>query len=156
MLLHNGQPAFVEAVHHIPANCIVYNFAVNDLKCYAVGKNQILVHNENGAEGTKAVLGLDKHLDNFATAHQGKKVLQLAKAPMNWKPDFTKLMNDPNSEVFFNLKDVDVWPGLSRAASGKGFGATDWELLQIYTNKDWWPRIKWINELGIQVPNPFN
>lgn len=103
----------------------------------------------------KVVLGLDKHLDDFATSQGGKKVLQLAKDPMNWKSDFYRLMSDPNQQVCFNLKGVDVWPGVTRASSGRGFGATDWELLQIYSNKEWWPRITWIDELGNVVPNPF-
>ena len=37
---------------------------------------------------------------------------------------------DPNVAVFFNLTDVEVGPGLLRAARGAG-GPTDWELLQI-------------------------
>jgi hypothetical protein len=32
----------------------VYNFDVEDLHCYAVGRNCVLVHNQNGNEGTPA------------------------------------------------------------------------------------------------------
>ena len=56
----------------------------------------------------KVVLGLDKHLDDFATSQGGKKVLQLSPDPMNWKSDFYRLMSDPNQQVSFNLKGVDV------------------------------------------------
>ncbi len=107
------------------------------------------------APNRTVVLGLDTHLDDFAKLHNGKKVLQLAEDPVNWKGDFYKLLSDPNAQIKFNLKNVDVWPGVTRASSGKGFGATDWELLQIYSNKDWWPRIKWFDALGNEVPNPF-
>ncbi len=103
----------------------------------------------------RVVLGLDKYLDDFATAQGGKKVLRLAADPMNWKSDFDRLMSDPSQQISFNLKDVDVWAGVSRASSGRGFGATDWELLRIYSNKEWWPRIKWFDEFGNLAPNPF-
>jgi hypothetical protein len=47
----------------------------------------------------------------------------------------------PDQRVLFNLDDVDVWPGITRAASGQG-GATDWELLQLrsggFPNVEFW------------------
>ena len=50
MLLRDEREAFVEAVKHEAANTIVYNFSVDELRCYAVGTNQILVHNSNGLD----------------------------------------------------------------------------------------------------------
>lgn len=80
---------------------------------------------------------------------------QFAKSdPMAWKARFMELINDPNSEILFYLKGVDVWAGVTRAATGKG-GATDWELLQIMENKGCWPGIRWMMN-GISVPNPFD
>jgi len=63
-------------------------------------------------------------------------------------------LNDPRAEVFFDLRDVEIGAGLLRAASGRG-GPTDWELLMIQQNPDWWPRIRWF--LGdLPVANPFD
>lgn len=60
-------------------------------------------------------------------------------------------LSDPNQRVLFNLDGVDVWPGVTRAASGRG-GATDWELLQIrgggFPSLEFW-------QGGARVGNPF-
>lgn len=45
-------------------------------------------------------------------------------------------MNDPQADILFNLKRVDVWGSVTRASRGAG-GATDWELLQIMQNEEW-------------------
>jgi hypothetical protein len=93
------------------------------------------------------------HLSAFANTHGAKKLLQLAEDPVNWKGDFLRIMNDPNAKVFFNLDNVDVWSGVTRASSGRG-GATDWELFEIMQNKEWWPRISWFKD-GARTANPF-
>ncbi|KHD06432.1 hypothetical protein PN36_12855 [Candidatus Thiomargarita nelsonii] len=43
----------------------------------------------------------------------------------------------------FNLDDVEVWEGITRASRG---GATDWELFQIYQNPQWWDRITFMEK----------
>ncbi len=43
-------PTRIEAVRTDPANYPVYNFAVDGLKCYTVGRSSVLVHNSNGVE----------------------------------------------------------------------------------------------------------
>lgn len=48
LLLRDGADAVVEKITHVPADTLVYNFAVDELKCYAVGQRQVLVHNING------------------------------------------------------------------------------------------------------------
>jgi hypothetical protein len=64
------------------------------------------------------------------------------------------LPSNPSTRVYFNLDGgVDVWAGVQRAASGRG-GATDWELLLIKQNPDWWDRIEWFRD-GVKVANPF-
>jgi len=60
---------------------------------------------------------------------------------------------DPNQKILFNLDGVDVWNGVSRAASGRG-GATDWELLQIRQNPQAWDTIDFILD-SAKVENPF-
>jgi hypothetical protein len=106
-------------------------------------------------EGKTVVLGWDQYLDKFAAKHGGQKVLQLAEDPMQWKQTFLKVMNDPNNKIKFNLRGIsDPLDSAARGATLRG-GATDWELTQIYSNKDWWPRIEWYDHLGRQVPNPF-
>lgn len=70
---------------------------------------------------------------------------------MSWKAGVLQKLRDPNQRVLFNLDDVDVWPGVTRAAGGRG-GATDWELLQIrngnFPNLEFW-------QGGQRVGNPF-
>jgi hypothetical protein len=104
--------------------------------------------------GRRIALGLEDHLDDFARANSAESWKQFAAIdPMEWKSQFLEVMNDPQAKVGFNLKGVDVWGGVTRASRGAG-GATDWELLQIMRNADWWPRIRWMKD-GVQVPNPF-
>ncbi len=104
--------------------------------------------------GRKLALGIEDHLDRFARANAAESWKQFAIVdPMEWKALFIEVMNDPEAEVLFNLEGVDVWGGVTRASRGAG-GATDWELLQILRNPDWWPRIRWLKG-GVPVPNPF-
>lgn len=72
---------------------------------------------------------------------------------MAWKGKFYDVMNDKRSKILFNLDGVDVWGGVTRG-SRNARGATDWELLQIYSNKEGWSRIKWIKD-GKSVAKPF-
>lgn len=68
-----------------------------------------------------------------------------------WKMGVTRMLEDPNQRVVFNLDGVDVWRGVTRAASGRG-GATDWELLQIRSNS--YPNLEfWLG--GVRVGSPF-
>ena len=48
VLTRDGREGTVESVRHVPADTVVYNFAVDELQCYAVGNQGILVHNSNG------------------------------------------------------------------------------------------------------------
>ncbi len=50
LFLQETGPTRIESVRIEPANYPVYNFAVDNLKCYAVGKCSVLVHNSNGLE----------------------------------------------------------------------------------------------------------
>lgn len=50
LLLRDGRILPVEAVRHQPYFDQVYNFKVEELECYAVGPNSVLVHNTNGSE----------------------------------------------------------------------------------------------------------
>ncbi len=54
----------------------------------------------------------------------------------------TQQLSDSTVTKLFNLEGVDVWAGVSRAASGSG-GAMDWELLQIRGTPQWWNNIQW-------------
>ena len=101
----------------------------------------------------KIALGLDVFLDPFAFAYAAETWKQFSPDPMHWQSDFLTVMNDPNTEILFNLKGVNVWEGVTRAAAGRG-GPTDWELLQIQQDRSWWPRITWILD-GAEQANPF-
>lgn len=106
-----------------------------------------------GGGGGRLALGISEHLDAFA-ARQGAATWKSFPDPMNWKTTMLERLADPNTKILFNLEGpVEVWPGVSRAARGAG-GATDWELLQIQQNPQWWDTIEWWQG-GTQVPNPF-
>jgi hypothetical protein len=45
-----GWGAPVEALQNVPFKGLVYNFEVENLHCYTVGLNNVLVHNNNGQE----------------------------------------------------------------------------------------------------------
>ena len=54
VLLRDGRILAVQGIEHRPFVGKVYNFKVDELECYAVGKAGVLVHNTNGREGTAA------------------------------------------------------------------------------------------------------
>jgi hypothetical protein len=95
-------------------------------------------------------MGISDHLDDFARTHNADTWKNLHD-PVNWRPGVLEQLNDPNRRVLFNLDDVEVWPGVTRAASGRG-GATDWELLQIRNND--FPNLEFWQG-GQQVESPF-
>lgn len=57
VLLREAGPATIQSVRLVAANYPVYNFAVDDLKCYAVGSQRILVHNSCELEGYAQIAG---------------------------------------------------------------------------------------------------
>jgi hypothetical protein len=102
----------------------------------------------------RIALGLDHHLDEFARRHSAETWKEFARDhPLEWQAAFLEVMNDPNAEVVFNLRGIDIWAGVNRAAVGRG-GPTDWELLQIQQNDAWWPRVAWFDDREPR-PNPF-
>jgi hypothetical protein len=99
-------------------------------------------------------LGIEDYLDDFAARHNAQTWKQwAAQDPLNWKKYFLEYVSDLNNKIKFNLDGVDVWGGVNRSAAGRG-GATDWELLQIRNNPQWWDRIEFIRN-GQLHPNPF-
>ena len=88
----------------------------------------------------------------FAQARGATTWKQLPDAA-NWKSGVLEKLADPNTPVHFNLNGVDVWPGVQRAASGLG-GPTDWELLQIKQNPQFWDSLQFWKG-GQPAPNPF-
>jgi RHS repeat-associated protein len=56
LLLRDGRTMPVEAIRHQAYCDKVYNFHVEDLQCYAVGRNSLLVHNVNGVEEAKNLM----------------------------------------------------------------------------------------------------
>ncbi|MGH3566615.1 MAG: DUF6531 domain-containing protein [Pseudonocardia sp.] len=95
-------------------------------------------------------MGIDDHLDDFARQH-GATTWKNLDDPVNWKPPVQAKLADPDQRVLFNLDDVDVWPGVTRAASGRG-GATDWELMTMRNND--FPNLEFWHG-GQRVGNPF-
>ena len=103
--------------------------------------------------GTPFAMGLDAfNLQGFAAARGASTAMGEA----NMETFVMRKLADPETAIHFNLDGVDVWKGVSRASTGLPgkFGATDWELLQIKQNPQFWNRITfWKN--GQIVPNPF-
>ncbi len=60
-------------------------------------------------------------------------------------------VNGGNALLVVEPDGVDVWRGVTRAASGRG-GATDWELLQVRSNS--YPNLEfWLG--GVRGGSPF-
>jgi hypothetical protein len=118
----------------------------------ALARGESLAPRGAGGGGERLALSISEHLDGFA-AKQGATTWKSFPDPLNWKPTMVEKLADPNVKVLVNLEGVEVWPGVSRAARGAG-GATDWELLQIQQNPQWWSSIEWWLG-GKQVANPF-
>ena len=111
---------------------------------------------EVASAGRQIALGIDRHLDAFASKVGAESWKSFAMGnPDKWKESLIDLMNDPTTTAHFNLEDVEVWKGLARAAAGRDFGATDWELLQFRSNPDWWTRTIFYNGTNNVVGNPF-
>lgn len=106
--------------------------------------------------GKKIALGLEAQgLDDFAKAQGAETYKVWAKDNLTeWEARFIELMNKCDTEVVFNLDGVDVWQGIMRASKESRYGGTDWELLQIYQNKAWWGKVKWVKD-GKVVDSPF-
>ncbi|OKP67424.1 hypothetical protein A3842_28150 [Paenibacillus sp. P3E] len=105
-----------------------------------------------GRTTEKFALGLDNYLEKFASS-QGAKTWRSYLDAATWQSTVLDNLINPNVQIVFDLTDVNVWAGVTRAARGAG-GPTDWELLQIKNNSQWWNKIKWFID-GIEVPNPF-
>lgn len=94
----------------------------------------------------------DEGLEAFANARGATTWKQLPD-PANWRTGVVDKLADPKTQVHFNLDGVDVWQGLGRAASGRG-GPTDWELLTIKQNPQFWDTLQFWKG-GQPVANPF-
>ena len=57
VFLQGPGPTPIESVRPKPVHYSVYNFAVDELKCYTVGPHSVLVHNSNGLELPGVPLG---------------------------------------------------------------------------------------------------
>jgi hypothetical protein len=105
--------------------------------------------------GSRLARGIDQNLDSFASKVDAESWKSFARDnPDDWKNTLTDLMNQESTTAHFNLQDVDVWQGVTRAAAGRG-GATDWELLQFRSNPDWLSRTTFYNGQDAVLPNPF-
>ena len=102
----------------------------------------------------RLALGFNKYLDEFSeltNAHTWKDFSDT----INWQDGVLRELSNPDIEIVFNLTGIDSpWSAIQRASNGTG-RPTEWELLQIYDNPQWWDRITWYNN-GEIVPNPFD
>lgn len=110
--------------------------------------------------GMNMALGLDQSgsLAKFASEVGGQTFN--AWQGNDFQANFLKNLNDPNNRVSFDLTGIDnPYAAVTRVARNGGAiggeaGYTDWELYQIYMNRDTWSRITWYNKGGV-VDNPF-
>ena len=103
----------------------------------------------------RIALGIDEHLQNFAEMNSAETWKQIVGSdPEEWENFFVEVMNEGKAAILFNLDGVQIWAGVSRAASGRG-GMTDKELLLIYQNRHWWGQIEWFRQ-GVLATNPFD
>ena len=126
LVLLDGRVAPVEDVRLDPFADAVYNFEVDDLHCYAVGRSGVLVHNNNGPEfpvperqlpgpgpvGQKALPAPSKGIStNVPTS--GRKFNQIARRgwtrdgidqtinhPFTTRPAFNKATGNPATAYF--------------------------------------------------------
>ncbi|GAB3740597.1 hypothetical protein GCM10028864_04500 [Microlunatus parietis] len=145
----NGDPVELIEVVRTGETATVHNFHVDDLHNYHVrtGTRWVRVHNDC----KPFAMGIDDHLDDFARQH-GATTWKQFDDKLNWQQGVYAKLSDPDQRVLFNLDGVDVWPGVMRAASGRG-GPTDWELMQLkqgnFPNVEFWQN-------GVRVESPFS
>jgi RHS repeat-associated protein len=151
VLRSNGKWTRITRIEYEQKQITVYNFEVEGNHSYFVGDVGVLSHN---CEGVKIALGIGDSLDDFAKSTGSKTWKELAPDALRWKEWFMDAMSNTKNTVVFNLDGVDnIWSSVQRAASGGG-GATDWELLMIRQNSQWWDRIQFMRN-GQSVANPF-
>ena len=98
----------------------------------------------------RIALGLGVHLDAFAEVHGAETYREWGDDA--WQRRLFSIASDEATEIYWNLTDVEVGPGLTRAAARVG-GATDSELLLMRENPDWLPRCRWFRD-GDEVAAP--
>lgn len=98
-------------------------------------------------------LGLDLFLDAFAAKHEATMLKRISPDPDLWFEHLRALVADETVTFLWNLTGVDVWEGLTRAASGSG-GGTDKELLFFREHAALWSRTEWMRDEQA-VTNPF-
>jgi hypothetical protein len=108
-----------------------------------------------GAE--KVALGVNEFLEQFAAKGGWKTWRQWGGS--NWKSKFQGVMESAK-EIHFNLIEpkgsiINARTSIQRVASGGKYGATDWELFQIWKNPQWWSKITFYGKNGEVLPNPF-
>ncbi len=104
MFLRDGRQVPVETVRRQPANQTVYNFAVEDLECYAFGKSQVLVHNNNGAEARLPIV---------SRINESPKLVNGAEAA-------GKSAQDSIDRLTHQLSNGNLNPGIGTKPIGKG------------------------------------
>lgn len=99
-------------------------------------------------------MGIEPFLDDFAMKVGADTWKDLPDAS-HWREGVMEKLADPDTPVHFNLDGVEVWPGVQRAAgNAPNTTATDWELLQIRQNPNFWDSLQFWKG-GSPAPNPF-
>jgi len=99
----------------------------------------------------RIALGLDVHLQAFAEEHLAQTYRDWG-AGERWRDELVRIASEADTEIRWNLTEIDVVAGLTRAAARFG-GPTDWELSLFHQNSDWLRRTRWYRD-GVEVAQP--
>ena len=170
----NGEFSVVNKVQHeiLEYPIDVFNFSVGNNHTYFVGYVSVGVHNHCGQEpgglgnqnpksyinknpskANKLALGVRENLYEFAESNNAYTFEDFVDTA-DWKNGVLQALYDPEMEILFNLDGIDnPMASVQRAASGN-CRATEWELFQIFQDKNIWSKVTWFQN-GEIVPNPF-
>jgi hypothetical protein len=98
----------------------------------------------------RIALGLDVYLGPFA--RQQEAMTWRSWGSVDFKLSLLELASADDTEIRWNLTEVNVAMGLQRAAAGRP-GPTDWELQQFWEHPAWSKRTRWFRD-GYEVVIP--
>ena len=127
---------------------LVYNLEVEGNHNYFVGEVGVLSHNC----GKTIALGVRENLGKFAKDVGGETWHVWGKE--SFQTQFLEVINNVNNKINFNLTGPDgeminVWKAITDPSK-----ATNWELLQLYQNKEALTRTTFYYN-GKVIANPF-
>lgn len=151
VLLRSNERVRIQSIERHWVHTIVYNFHVDDLQCYAVGQQGVLVHNSNGAEtpAPKAKT-LAEWLKDYP------ELLEEARRAFKDTPEWQGIDPD-NTPVFYRPKAacdaIRAKPGESGGhhPHGLALGGPEGQVLTPTGDGGGWVNPKHSSATGLQV-----